>query len=313
MKKYSDILLYATLAAIMYFAAGCAKEPPVKTGANFEIVTQEPFKAGEAITFKITDDADFLTFYTGEKNAEYVNYPKDKGMAVSKSFSYTYSATGTYELTLLANSYGEQGTQQKSAKMSRTIKVIDTRTGFSQFDIVKPELKGKIDNVKGEVNFDVLSSQEINNLVPNFFTISSGAKVYLNGVEAVAGAPVDFSKDTLYKVVAPNGNEQAFRIIFNRLPADTSKQLLTLRASTLNRNGVIDQETKRVDLALPAGTNLAAVKLAGTSSGKSVIKINNKTITQAGVTVSIAAQPTTVSVIAESGEVQNYALYSTAK
>lgn len=312
MKKFKDIFKFAGVAALLtLLAAGCTKEPPVETGANFEIVTQQPLKAGESINFEITDNADFFTFYSGETGAEYINYPKDKGKAVDKIFSYTYLTAGTYEITLVANSYGEQGSKHKSAVITKTITVIDTRTGFSQFDIVSPGLTGKIDNTKGEITFSITSNQNITALVPFFLTVSPSAKVYLSGTEAVVGAPVNFAQDTMYKVVAPNGEQQDFRVIFYRLPADTNRQLLTFRASTLNVNATINQETKRVDLVLPATANLAAVKVAGTSSGKSIIKIGTRTITSAGVTVNIATQPTVITVTAESGDVRSYDLYAT--
>lgn len=330
-KNINKIFFFSVMVAFTLFFVGCEKEPVVLTGANFEISTPEPYKAGEAITFKILDQADFYTFYSGAKNEDYANYPKSKGTAVISEFGYTYSQAGTYEVSLVGNSFGQQATKYESALTTKTITVIDTRTGFSDFSILSPSLKGKIDNAAGIVTFTVTGSQDLSNLTPLILPVSKQAKVYQTGKEVnvndtvISNKAFDFNKDTLFTVVAPHGEKQNFRIAFIKL-GDPSRELLTFTVTRFTKNGstvtqtinaTIDEINKTVNLVLPTGTNLtSAIRIWATSNSlnPTAVSINTTTgyksvnKTSPGNSLIIAANPTTIKVMAESGAVADYTL-----
>lgn len=333
MRKY--IYNIKTVALILIVLSGltaCEKEPAVLTGANFEILTPEPYKAGEIINFKVLNTADFYTFYSGAKNEDYANYPKSKGTVVSNgAFSYTYAQAGTYDVSVLGNSYGQQATKFESALLTKTITVIDTRTGISDFTILDPALIGKIDNTTGVVTFTVSGSLNISSLKPLILLKSQQAKIYQKGKETnvndtiAKGAAFDFNKDTLFTVVAPHGEKQDFRVSFIKL-GDPSRALLTFTVTrfvvgstttTSTINATINEAAKTVNLVLPSGTNLSSnIRMWATSNSlnPSAVSINtttgyksvNKIAT--GNSLIIAGNPTTIKVTAESGAIAEYTL-----
>jgi hypothetical protein len=332
MKKYIyNTKTVGLLVLIMSFIASCEKEPVELTGAKFEITTPEPYKAGEAISFKIIDKADFFSFFSGAKNEDYANYPKSKGTAVTDVFSYVYSQAGTYDITLVGNSFGEQATKFENALFTKTISVIDARTGLSDFSILNPSLKGVIDNSVGIITFTVTGSQDISNLTPLIIPVSKQAKIYQKGKETnvndtvVKGAAMDFNKDTLFTVVAPHGEKQDFRVSFIKL-GDPSRALLTFTVTrfsigttltTTTINATINEAAKTVNLAMPTGTNLgSAIRIWATSSSlnPTAVTINTTTgyksinKTSPGNSLIIAANPTTIKIMAESGAVAEYTL-----
>ncbi len=334
MKKYIYNAKTVGLLLLMFsFFTGCEKEPVVQTGANFEIVTPEPYKAGEVVNFKVIDNADFLTFYSGAKNEDYANYPKSKGTIISNGeFSYIYPQAGTYDVTVLGNSFGQQATKFENALLTKKITVIDTRTGISDFSILNPALTGKIDNVAGLVTFTVTGSQDISSLTPLILPVSKQAKIYQKGKETnvndtvVKGAALDFNKDTLFTVLAPHGEKQDFRVNFIK-SGNPSRALLTFTVTRFTKNGAtttqtinatINEAAKTVDLVLPTGTDITkTIRMWATSSsllGATAITINTTTgyksvsIVAPGNSLVIAANPSTIKVMAESGAVAEYTL-----
>ena len=335
MKKiiYNSKTIIGLMLLVLSIFSSCEKEPVVLTGANFEILTPEPYKAGDVISFKVTDKADFFTFYSGAKNEDFANYPISKGFEIANgTFNYSYPQAGTYVVTVLGNSFGQQATKYERAMTTKTITVIDTRTGISDFSILNPALSGKIDNATGLVSFTVNGIQDISNLTPLIIPVSKQAKVYQKGKETnvndtvVTGASFDFTKDTLFTVVAPHGEKQDFRVNFTRA-GDANRALLTFTVTrfyvgatvtTVTKNATIDEATKTVNLVLPTGTDLTKpIRMWATSSsllGATAITIYTTTgyksvkIVAPGNSLIIAANPTTIKVMSESGAVAEYTL-----
>jgi hypothetical protein len=103
----------------------CEKDPIEATSIKIK-ADQTDIPAKEAVVFTFEGNAEFLTFYSGNKNANYSNYPVDKGLPIDiklKTYQYTYTKPGTYTATIVASSYGNYAKKQEMVVDSVVITV----------------------------------------------------------------------------------------------------------------------------------------------------------------------------------------------
>ncbi len=315
MKLNRHIFLTGFIILSLMLMISCNKEPLVEADASFTIENIDNLKAGTPVIFNFNGVGDFITIYSGDTNREYAKYPVNKGAIVSgSSYSYVYGKEGSYTVTAIVSSYGNWADDADVDIIEEVISVVDSRTGITGFFINSLGITGTIDFDAATISFPISSMVDRDSLVPRFFTESPDAVVTVNDVVQVSDSTaVDFTDPVLYTVVAPDGTTKVYTTdmeIF--LPSD-KKELLTFSLSGADIiPAIIDEETKTATLVAPAGTNLARVRVIGTSSSLSQIQIEGKTIAaERAKTVDLSVNPTIITVIAEDLSEQDYELTTT--
>lgn len=209
--------------------AACTKEPAVLN------VNIEPdvnlVDAGNSVTYTITGDFEFLTFYSGLKGYEWENYPASRCTSVelpegSNTFSAMYNDTnGVVISKFIATSYGNWGDEEITEIIEIEIEVNDNRTGIGSVRIRYPEggsnksAKGEVNNDAGVVLFEVGQSADLSKVEVLAITpISSNARVYYNDRELNGAIQLDFETGTpKFRILAANGETtQDFTFAFNK-------------------------------------------------------------------------------------------------
>lgn len=226
MNKIRYIL--SMLAAALILAA-CTHEPAVLdinvTAENSSI------KAGESVTFNITGEYDFVSFYSGMKGKEWNNYPIDKGVFIDlpadvTTYSVMYTDTdGVVVSKFIATSYGDWGKEEITKVIEIAIDVDDNRTLIQSVRIKYKDAgkstsgKGVVDNENGTVTFDVSATADLSNVNVSISPYSSKEKVFFNNAEVTSAIDVDFSTGSpKFTILAANGEtKQDFSFIFNRI------------------------------------------------------------------------------------------------
>ncbi len=309
--KNIRIISVITVFTAFFTFMHCTREPiSVTPSAQFVVDNEDALEAGKNVSFTITGTGDFFTIYTGDKGHNYDNIPQDKGYAVTgKTFSHLYNSGGTYKVVAIATSYGNWAEQSKKDIVTKEITVTDNRATFTSFEFTGLKLKGEIDNEAGTITFSMSSLTDRTSLVATFYTTSKEAKVYVNGTEQVSGTTAnDFTGEVVYTVVAPSGVSKDYRVIINTFAPSSEKQLLTFSMANPEIPATIDEENKTVLLVAPFGTRLSSVRVFGTSSPKSIIKLKGKRIIERPRTINLSNSPEIISVIAEDLSVQEYVL-----
>lgn len=140
--------IYKYLFIIGFFALLCSckekiEEPEISL---FEAVPST-ITAGEAVTFRVQTNADYIALWGGSEGRSYQNYLNqinnpgdeeknitrgyDKGISLTKtdtSWSYAnYTEAGTYTATLIARNYGKLGEEYKEATKSILVEVLPAK------------------------------------------------------------------------------------------------------------------------------------------------------------------------------------------
>ena len=282
--------------------------------ASFTIESIEELEAGTPVIFNFSGAGDFITIFTGDTLREYQYYPQNKGAIVSNmTFSYNYFRQGTYTITAVATSYGNWAEDSEQDVMSEEITIVDSRTGMTDFFIKSLDIKGDIDREAGTISFSMSSLLDRTALVATFFTESSDAVVSVNDVVQVSDVtPNDFTDPVVYSVVAPDGTAQDYTTDITLFFPSDEKQLLTFGMTNPEVAATIDEDAKTVILVAPAGTDLSRVRVVGTSSLLSTIKMQGKTLDPIRAkTVDLSTSPQIITVTAEDLTTQDYELTTT--
>ena len=273
---YKSILIMFTLI----MATSCVKEEMIKPDPSFILTFQRDGQAdalaGQAFYIIPTGSGEFFTLYNGtkghiwgEQGAKGVDFNKADSLLVQ------YSVAGIYPLTLVTSSTGNFAQDYTVKTKTVDINVVDQRNSFKVFNINGVDGNFAPNN---EILFSVPDVVTDFNFIAVFRLDSDTARAYVNGVEQVSKETVnDFSKPVVYTIKSAQGNEQQYTVKYSTFPASGEKALtkFTLGVGGNGEVGVIDEDTKTIDLTTNYSTNLGAVRLVLASSYASSIYLNN--------------------------------------
>lgn len=304
------ILVFLAMAAV-----ACTKEPAGTADASFSIENIENLFAGEAVVFNVTGEADFLTFYPGTETSSFDSIPLHSGIVIrknQKSFTYTYASQGNYKPAIVASSYGQWSEEEVQDVKFIEIEVSDTRNEITRFYFTDLKIDGTIE--ENLISFSLPGSVDITNLKASWIITSADAQVFIGDNLQTAGETRNnYTNPVTLRVVAPSGDERLYTVQVAQFPASDENQLLSFGTEDPDRVAVIDEETKEVRLTFPFGTNLRSIKVYGTSSPGSRMKIGPRSVIEKPFANNLTKQPTVLKITAENGDVQEYQIYSSSE
>jgi hypothetical protein len=198
----------------------CAKEEMIAVDPEFVLsfqrIGQENALAGTSFFVVPTGSGEFLTLYDGtkgkvwgEEGATGVDFNS------ADSLEITYKWAGTYNLTVVASSFGDFGKTMERKASTVTINTLDIRNGFARF-VLTGKLEGAITS-NDEILVTVPATTTDFNFKPEFRLESDSAKAYVNGVLQVSKKTLnDFSQPVVYTVKPVNGAERNFTVKVNK-------------------------------------------------------------------------------------------------
>jgi hypothetical protein len=273
---YKSILILITLI----IASSCVKEEMIKPDPSFILTFQRDGEAnamaGQAFYIIPTGSAEFFTLYNGTKGHVWGELGA-KGIDFNKADSLLvqYSVAGTYPLTLVTSSTGNFAKDYTVKTKTVDINVVDQRNSFKVFNINGVDGNFAPNN---EILFTVPDVVTDFNFVAVFRMDSDSAKAYVNGIVQVSKETVnDFSKPVVYTVKSAQGTEQQYTVKYSTFPASGEKALtkFALGVGGNGEVGVIDEDTKTINVTTNYATNLGAVRLVLASSYGSLMYLNN--------------------------------------
>ena len=241
--KLRNLITLVFLSAVTL--GSCTKEDMVGPDASFSTslidatATDATAYAGEAFWVKVKrTNSEFYSLYKGETGSIFgAQGAKGETFSITTdSLSVTYKAAGTYILTIVASSSGNQAADYKQKVDSITINVLDRRTAFESFVFYQSateKVSGVItESEEGNTIFGEAADYPDRNYTskPIFTTKSPNAEVYLvkDGVETLLTSnktDVDFStadvKPLLIRVKPPFGDVSDFTVtLAKKEPSD---------------------------------------------------------------------------------------------
>jgi hypothetical protein len=249
---------------------GCEKEDISKPRACFTAEVTEA-NVGEPITFTNCGEGKAFSIWTGDSYHAYANYGTDAGVSFEgETFSYAYPEPGTFTVTMVATSYGNQGQDVYEDVDSMAVSITDNRAEFLEFGFRSPKVVGTIEG--HDIFVEVPYGTDFTNLKATFKTSSKFSVVTVDGVEQVTGKTAnDFTNPVEFTITAQTGDQNIYMAQVYTIP-DTAKELTVF--SINNIPGVFEGKTIRV--TMPAGdtiyTNIRAQ--FETSSEKTVVTVN---------------------------------------
>jgi hypothetical protein len=273
---YKSILMLIMLI----IASSCVKEEMIKPDPSFILTFQRDGQAdalaGQAFYIIPTGSGEFFTLYNGtkghvwgEQGAKGVDFNKADSLLVQ------YSVAGVYPLTLVTSSSGNFGKEYTVNTKTVDVNVVDQRNSFKVFNINGVDGNFAPNN---EILFTVPDVVTDFNFIAVFRMDSDSAKAYVNGILQVSKETVnDFSKPVIYTVKSAQGNEQQYTVKYSTFPSSGEKALtkFALGVGGNGEIGVIDEDTKTINITTNYGSNLGAVRLVLASSYASSIYLNN--------------------------------------
>ena len=316
-----------TIAALALWA--CTKENPIAPNTSFTTsLTNNQAYAGEGFAVYLRNvQGGFITLFTGaDSTTTYSpNNPAASGVVVKNdigalpdSVMVTYSNPGTFTLTLLVASTGNQSKDYKQATSSMSIKVADRRDQFSTFAINK--INGQLSEDGTHIYFFASKSANLTALKPTFTLNSQNSQVAVNGTPQLTGSSIqDFSAlnpgDTLgrpvnYVITAGNGASKTYTVQYILRDPLTGKQLISLSVSTLNAVFIPDSATNSIEILYLTGSVLKSNILATVSVGANAL-IGTKNISVKATLIDLTTV-TKIAVQAEDGSSHDYSVIKTA-
>ncbi len=210
--------LILSLLALVVVTASCTKEPAVLEGFNITASATDII-AGDAITFTIEGEMDFLTFFNGQPGNQWLEYPVDKGkvinLATAGEYTQTYQIHGTWTATFVASSYGNWSEDEQVETREFTITVTDNRTNVLDCDFIIGSLissatyEGVIDEESNLVTGTVPSDEKVTNVKINFTLESPYAEITVGGEPFVNNEQkVDLTNPLVFTITSPDGSSE---------------------------------------------------------------------------------------------------------
>jgi hypothetical protein len=190
----------------------------------------------------------------------------------------------------------EDGTKQEYTVTVVAAKKGDKKIAEFKFASLSPVAVATIDEEGKKVNVVVPAGTNVTSLIPTL-TLSAGAQV-----SPSSNVKQDFSKPTTYTVTAEDGTKQEYTVTVVAAKKG-DKKIAEFKFASLNPVAVatIDEEGKKVNVVVPAGTNVTSlIPTLTLSAGAQVSPSSN--------VKQDFSKPTTYTVTAEDGTKQEYTI-----
>lgn len=216
--------LIITIVALLGLVIASCNTEPAELDMDISISSTD-VKAGEALVFTFTGEADFLTFYSGLEGQVYAEYPNAQALNVSlvggdETFEYIYTNVNTtVTATFVAAAHGNWGEDNKMSQYDFDITVTDSRTGIVSFSVKTGGLFGELfDGVINEdnstISVNVKPGTPLSAMTTNLITESTIAEVYMNGSPFENKSAVNYSgEDVVFEVKAADGTIQNWTVL----------------------------------------------------------------------------------------------------
>ncbi len=255
------------LVIILAVITGCKKED--EPFAAFEASTSSAV-VGEEITFTITGNGEFWSFWPGAGENSGTNIEE-------KVFYHTYMIPGTYDARIIASNFLDDYSVLRDSAMIQ-ITITDNEdhafTRFSNYSLsfrqnqfagfedkkLKMTIEGLVEG--NQITLDVPNSTVLDAVKAKFFAHTTSS-VYIGDVLQVSRVtPNDFNNPVQYRIVAKDGTEEISTVSVNRLEKSDNSQLLSFDLAGLPA-GIstrVIQEGNDVDVVLSDSANISALK-----------------------------------------------------
>jgi hypothetical protein len=265
---------------VLIFCTACIEEEMIVVNPDFTLTFQrdgrQDASAGTPFYVIPTGSGEFITLFDGtdghvwgEEGAKGIDFNKADSLLVQ------YNDAGKYKLTLVASSAGNFGKEFSRMEKTVEVNVVDNRNSFTVFNINETDGEFAPNN---EILFSVPDIVTDFNFVAVYGLQSNLSKVFVGGIEQTSSVTVnDFSKPVVYTVKSAQGDEKIYTVKFSTFAASSEKALtrFALGVGGNGEVGIINEETKEINLISNYATNLASVRLILQSSYGSKILINN--------------------------------------
>ena len=165
----------------------------------------------------------------------------------------------------------EDGTKQEYTVAVEVAKRAEKKIAEFKFASLSPAVLGTIDEEGKKVNAVVPAGTDVTSLVPTL-TISTGAQV-----SPSSNLKQNFTKPVVYTVTAEDGTKQEYTVTVE-VAKRTEKKITEFKLASLNPAvlGTIDEEGKKINAIVPAGTDVTSlVPTLTISTGAQVIPSSN--------------------------------------
>ncbi|MBN1307916.1 MAG: hypothetical protein JXA18_08370 [Chitinispirillaceae bacterium] len=170
---------------------------------------------------------------------------------------------------------------------------------ITAFSIENPAIEGTIDENAKTISLEVPEGTNIRSLTAIFAT--TGVSVDIGSVAQISGMTVnDFSSPLVYTVTAEDNSTAEYIVTVTV----TTKKITTYSFPSINATGSIDESKKTISVAVPGGTDLAALVADFTITGVSVSV--GATLQQSGITANDFSSPVIYTVTASDGSTAEY-------
>jgi len=175
---------------------------------------------------------------------------------------------------------------------------------LTSFSFASPAVTGTITDSSKTVAVSVPSGTNVTALKATF--VSTGTSVKVGTVVQTSGITSNnFTTPVTYTVVAADGSTQAYLVTVT-IGANTAKALTSFSFTSPAVTGTITDSSKTVEVSVPSGTNVTALKATFVSTGTSV-KVGT-VVQTSGTTPNNFTSPVTYTVVAADGSTQAYVI-----
>ncbi|MCX6224114.1 MAG: YDG domain-containing protein [Bacteroidia bacterium] len=174
------------------------------------------------------------------------------------------------------------------------------------FNSLTPQAVGSIDGISRFITVHVPFNTNVSSLIATF-TASPRARLNIGTIEQISGVTINNYTNPLTIVVTAEDATTQNYVVSVILDPSGEKQILDFRFQSLAPQviGIINETAKRVDLAVPFGTNVTSLVATFTTSANSTVKIGT-TLQYSGISINNFTNSLIYQVVAQNGTTQNY-------
>lgn len=299
---FSFLAVLSLLTAV--FISGCSTNKPEEVSARF--AHDDTGYVGTALEFDFSQaSGEYITLYPGEARNNWSSYPDYEasggGLSVTtEKYPYAYSAAGTYRPVVVSISYGNWGEKSIQAIDSSEVVITDNRNSLTYFSIpfFIQELGFDEAIISGDTIIQYFPEGNEGSYPVEFVVSSPDAKFYA-GTQLLVNkeTEVDFSQSGLiFKTEAPNGDTHEYILKKKFVTLKSGNSLLSFEltspvAVTATITHPVGETPGKIAISVPAGTNLANVKMKATASDGAKVTVR---ASDGAIKKTISASATTV-------------------
>lgn len=307
MKKLKFIFIAA--AVLMVGLSACNNERALETDASFTVENIDSLRAGTAVNVIWDGSGEFASIYSGNEGSVWGEEGAKGTSVTGGSVALNYLIAGEYTITMVATSFGNWSTEEVMDVKQQTITIVDDRKEITKFVLTELKMVGAI--IGTDIVFEVSDNTDLTALSASWDLSGDDSQVYVNGVEQVEKKTKnDYSNPVIFEVVAPDGSSSNYTVTVNTYSSSTAAEVLTFGMSDHPREAEIDAGAGEIYLYVPYTADLANLKVYGTVSAFAEGAIGTKDLKANGSNHDVSAQPTVVTVTAESGATKDWDLYT---